>query len=385
MMMSNGIKRISDCGKYGYFMINCQAMNCRICGKPLSCVEIFNVSAYHCEYTPKPISLNKYATNLFFCNDCHHFQIHYLLSNDFYDNYIYDENITNNTTIWNYQEQLQLLESRANSKNLFLEIGCGIGNVLEIVKDRYTNVLGIEPSEEWCLLLEQKKIPYIKGYFKKELIAERKCDVFFSTQVFEHLENPLEVLKDIHAVCNDGAVGCIIVPDGQKLWEEKTYNGLISQHINYFSPLSLSLLAYKAGFLVDNCNIKYYNDDSVRNIVAILRKSKAADSFSAIANEFHVRLSRLPKNKKISAFGAGGKALFLLPVIEEFIELNCVYDSDTKKQNKFAPGCTKKIINPTRESILQNDIIILLGSRHDESIRDDLLNKYGYMGEIFYA
>lgn len=68
----------------------------------------------------------------------------------------------------------------SNIKNA-LDFGCGEGEVLPI-------------------LLERRDIScdrYDLFYFPKKIYKEKKYDLITSTEVFEHLQNPLEILKEL--------------------------------------------------------------------------------------------------------------------------------------------------------------------------------------------
>ena len=76
-----------------------------------------------------------------------------------------------------------------------LDIGCGTGNFLGIIKE-HNEVLGLEISEAYRACLEQKEIPYIIGDLEENLrsIPDSYFDLITLWDVFEHFDNPRKLL-----------------------------------------------------------------------------------------------------------------------------------------------------------------------------------------------
>lgn len=317
---------------------------------------------------------------LSYCFDCQHLQIPYILSWQHYD--AYDEPdlqyITKHLLGEDRKRQLALLEKYAPQKKLLIDIGCDTGDFLESAQRYFAEVVGIEPSVKSCEILKRKGIHHINAYFTRDLFIDNPIDAFYSSQVFEHLAEPLTVMKDIYAVCRDGAVGIIEVPDGQKIWEAKSFGYVVNEHINYFSPLSLTLLAARSGFSVECCNA--YDG---KNIEILLRKERQKNkNFTDRRDKIIVFIKSLPQNKRISAFGAGKNSHALMRLIEKHLSITNWYDNNPAVQGRYVVNCATKISAPNSERIRQDDIILLFNTRYDHAIVDELRTKYEYKGEI---
>jgi len=362
---------------------NCEAgyfneMECRICYNPMPYIEsIMCGISSGANFYSKPIDIESYKIPIYYCYDCTHMQIPYLIPEEIYNEYCYSGYVTNNYFSTERKRQIDFMCNVNKSRGLFIDIGCGEGSCLEIAKEKFDEVLGIEPSKVYGKILSDKRIPYITDYFSKELLGERRCDFFFSSQVFEHLTDPISVLKDIYSVCNDNGVGIIEVPNGELNWIEKDFTYIIPDHINYFSPQSLIKMANKAGFSVNYCNC--YDG---KNLEILLHKRVVINSFADMMQTIIKKLEDLPKNKEISFWGAGAKMFALLPLIEKHASIKNIYDNDPGKHNCYIPGCKTSIIKPSVESVNANDIIVLINTKYDQEIIDELREKYGYRGDI---
>jgi SAM-dependent methyltransferase len=335
-----------------------------------------NAGDYYAEYTPS----DEVSLDVFYCYNCQHGQISNKVFDGFYKDYDRPYLNFSFTTLQRgeHKRQLSLLEKYARTKGLLVDIGCDTGAFLEEGGLIFKEIIGIEPSTVACEILKGKSIPYINDYFSKEVFQGRCCDAFFCAQVFEHLSDPLQVLSDLHSVCNEGAVGIIEVPDGQRIWEEKDVPYLIMEHINYWSPASLMRLATKVGFHVQYCNT--YDG---KNIEILLKKPLVrTKTFSEKRDKLVAFISQLPKDKRISAWGAGVPACDSMAIIEKHIAVSNWYDINPGLHGKYGAGCKTRISKPDAKNIKGDDIILLFNTKYDDQIKDNLRNQYKYDGQI---
>jgi hypothetical protein len=93
-------------------------------------------------------------------------------------------------------------------------------------------------------------------------------------------------------------------------------------------------------------------------------------------------ISELPKNKTISAFGAGLNAKKLMLLIEKHIKIKNLYDNNPDVQGKYIAGCNTAIRAPDKMSVQKDDIILLFNTKFDREIQNELYNKYEFRGEV---
>ncbi len=100
-----------------------------------------------------------------------------------------------------------------NKNGLFLEVGCGNGLVLSILKKKgYTKCYGVDISKLFIHEAKQKKIPHVYSYDGVSLpFKDGYFDLISSFNVLEHTEDPSRYLKEqIKKVKKEGIiiVGC---------------------------------------------------------------------------------------------------------------------------------------------------------------------------------
>lgn len=135
-----------------------------------------------------------------------------------------------------------------------LDIGCGPGYVLDILRARGWNTTGLDPwggLAEWC-----------RKYFRLDVQANRietanlprdHYDLVFMSEVIEQLPDPVETLKLVreHLVPKTGVL-FLSCPNFDSMtfkeqgWDWSPINPF--GHIQYFTPVSLGSALKKAGF-----------------------------------------------------------------------------------------------------------------------------------------
>lgn len=135
-----------------------------------------------------------------------------------------------------------------------VDVGCGDGIFLLTAKNLGYAAMGIEPSKFQADFIKKIiKIPVISKPIEKISEKELHADIITMFHVLEHIKNPKRALNKIsHLLSNEGLL-VIEVPNfnsiGSKLQKGNWWlTG--SQHINQFTPKTLSNLLKKTGFKI---------------------------------------------------------------------------------------------------------------------------------------
>lgn len=103
--------------------------------------------------------------------------------------------------------------------SLILDVGCGNGNISRYLGSLGYETTGIDISEK---AIEKAKTlnpyPNVKFLLKNaEQLKEenRKFDAIICSEVLEHLENPLELLRAIKSILNFDGILIVTVPNGK--------------------------------------------------------------------------------------------------------------------------------------------------------------------------
>lgn len=128
-----------------------------------------------------------------------------------------------------------------------LEVGCGEGSLLHILKEHgVRHLVGLEPSQKNCQAVQEHwGIRAVQGALGEEIsgLAGETFDFIILEGVLEHLLSVQENLKQVLQYLAEGGKICFIVPDLAVFPEQNDFYQQFSvEHVNYFSMQSLTNL-----------------------------------------------------------------------------------------------------------------------------------------------
>ncbi|MDX2128596.1 MAG: class I SAM-dependent methyltransferase [Chloroherpetonaceae bacterium] len=189
-------------------------------------------------------------------------------------------------TRWFYDFVLQKLN--ANSK--ILEIGCGKGSFLNLLKKHNFNHLGIDFNNEavnHCLSMGLNA----STKSTSELFEmNQKYDFIFAFEVLEHIKNINEFFLNLKKILKLGGMFCFSVPnssnpiyfvdeylkisdflnpDSYKLYRIATSLNLPPHHFNYFNINNIKKIAEFYGFTLNYFEYQPYNVDLTDTLISL--------------------------------------------------------------------------------------------------------------------
>lgn len=130
-----------------------------------------------------------------------------------------------------------------------LEVGCGGCTILSQLKDQGFNVIGIDPSPIASRDGAKKGIVVINDFFPTSSYTD-KVDLIFHSDVLEHVQDPVNFLKDQKSFLNENGIIIISIPDCTESIQLGDLSMVIHQHLNYFDSESLKNVVENAGLKV---------------------------------------------------------------------------------------------------------------------------------------
>lgn len=316
----------------------------------------------------------------------------------FAENYLFEEkkikydtfyqNDQSKSHVFNKHMQLmyKILKSNFIKGSKLVEVGCGKGEFLSIVKrDKYFQYAGYD------LTYEGKDNRIFNRYLKDN---ERiKADVVILRHVLEHIYNPYQFLEKLKKIFTKTKI-FIEVPNYNWILKNNAFYDITYEHVNYFSPKSLGLMFsnkyYKKGlcfnhqyqYILSNLNYlskifkKNYNN---KNYWKFLDFYKIFPTVKFQINKFH-KLSLNYKNVYI--WGAATKGcMFLMHCLYEKKLLNKVknaVDINISKCNKYLPISKIKIITKNKFFKIvdkKSDLLIVSNPNYLIEIKKELEKK----------
>ncbi len=282
----------------------------------------------------------------------------------------YDEDYHNEQTNSEYYKNylmsiLKIIDAQ-NPKKI-IEIGCGKGYFLELLRGKKYDAIGFDPA------YEGKNNYIIKDYFS-EKYQFIKSDLIILRHTLEHIENPLDFLHMIAKANNHEGSIYIEVPLFDWIIKNNAFWDIYYEHCNYFNFKSLSSIfkVYKRDILFNEQY--FYVLAGLKNLKKNANGKKNA--FKKYSNLFKNSIEKYNKyinnNKNIIIWGAAAKGSTFANLLDRNKkQIKYFVDMNPKKQNKFIATSGHKIYSPEHIKKDKNIGLILVMNKNymDEIIK----------------
>jgi len=165
-----------------------------------------------------------------------------------------------------------LLIPPAREHGSVLDIGCGNGRFLGVMRALGWRVHGIEPDERSAELARQVSGAPIQAELYEQRFPQAQFDVITMNHVLEHLGDPDAALRRCFRLCAPGGLIGIVVPNwralGHRVFRRHWYALEPPRHVVMYEPPTLERTLERAGFRVERLGTT-----SVREWATAWRKS----------------------------------------------------------------------------------------------------------------
>jgi len=157
-------------------------------------------------------------------------------------------------TIWHkvdgqlHEEVLQKVHGRV------LDIGCGAGNLMDLLKRSGCDVYGIEPNPNSVMICNGRGVKKISSSLEAADFPNGLFDYVVMSHVIEHLPSPKRTLTEVRRILRPRGQVLIFCPNAdsylRRLFGKYWHGWHIPFHFHVFSRHTLARLAEEAGFIV---------------------------------------------------------------------------------------------------------------------------------------
>ncbi len=175
-----------------------------------------------------------------------------------------------------------------NKGDLIIDIGSNDGNLLSNFKNNY-RVLGVTPETIGKLAIA-KGIPTIINYFNTKIASlilkkHGKAKIITATNVFAHIDNIGEVIKNIKKILKKDGTFISESHYLMPLIKKKQYDTIYHEHLRYYSLTSLNFLFNKFNLEIFNAKKIKTHGGSIRVYTAFKGKKKPYPIVKSILKE----------------------------------------------------------------------------------------------------
>ena len=262
----------------------------------------------------------------------------------------------------------------------FLEVGCGQGEFLSVLKEFPVEVYGIEHKEELVKLARERGLQVERDFLGEggHMLKDGPFDVFLSFNFLEHQPDPNGMLEGIYDNLAEDGMGLITVPSFEYIMEHDGYYELIRDHLAYYTFDSLRILLEKNGFIV--LKEELINRDTLSVIVKKRKQpdvSKIAESYKEIPQQIQEFVEQaIRKEKKVAIWGASHQGFTLASTADLGKKVSYIIDSAPFKQGRYAPASHIPIVSPGEAQENPADIIIIMAPGYTKEIAGVIREKF---------
>ena len=330
------------------------------------------------------------------CINCKHLQLQYLVNPKIlFTDYMYVSG-TSPVLVKHFENYFQKIKKSLKldkKKDKILDIACNDGTFLNFFKkDKFKNVVGIEPAINLKNLNKEKKIDINTDFFnyKNSFHFKKKYKEFkviTANNVFAHVPDLKNFALGVKNILASDGLFIFEVSYLKNVLEKLTFDTIYHEHMSYHSlrPLlkffksidlevvDFDLVQAQGGSIRvyvghKNSNI---NEAKIKKQIKIEKKfglfstKKYLEYFKKIEsqkNKIKILIKKnMDNNKLFVGYGAPAKVTTFCYFFElGKKEINYIVDDNDLKQGKYTPGKNIKIINFNDLKYCDFDFIIIL-------------------------
>ncbi len=261
-----------------------------------------------------------------------------------------------------------------------LELGCGRGEYLSIMKRQGVKAFGLEysrPAVEYC---RSFGLRVERGYLStgSKSIKHSPFDAFYIMNFLEHFPDPKSSLESMRDNLRDGGIGLIEVPNFDMIVKKQLFSEFIKDHLLYFTKDTLDIALKLSGFEVLESKVIWH--DYIISAVVRKREHPALESFYGSLQNIRKELSAfLGKYKKgtIAVWGASHQALAVMALAELKGKICYVVDSAPFKQGKYTTATHIPIVSPDLLDLRPVNAIIIMAASYSDEVARIIKKKHG--------
>ncbi len=300
-----------------------------------------------------------------------------------------------------------LIETYCLEGRHFLEVGCGRGEFLGVLKEFPVKIYGMEHQQKLAEearkagLLVWQEFPdtpdQVFGRFSKlEADLPKSFDVFLSFNFLEHQPEPDVMLRAIWNNLSEDGMGLVTVPALEYILEQGSYYELLRDHIAYYSFGTLKNLMERNGFTVLEEQI--INRDTIEAVVKknpgwkegteefsekMISTDSLTEGYRVTNQEMEELLDRLEKKgKSLAVWGASHQGFTLAATTRLGAAARYMIDSAPFKQGRYAPASHLPITAPEHFFEEPVDAVLIAAPGYSDEIAGTIRERFVGQVEI---
>jgi SAM-dependent methyltransferase len=257
-----------------------------------------------------------------------------------------------------------------------IEVGCGKGYFLELLRGMGYQVTGVDPA------YEGDKDYVIKALFTPDLGLT--ADGVVLRHLLEHVEDPVAFLANI-ADSNQGGKVYIEVPCMDWIIDRRAWFDVFYEHVNYFRLEDLKRLfgtVYESGHMANGQFIYIVADLGSLRVPTSREVTRIdlPDDFSS-SIERAVQIIQATPGQRFAIWGGASKGvIYSLFLQRAGVDVDMLVDINPAKQGQYLPLSGLRVSSPQEamDQLPEGSHLFVMNSNYLEEIRQATGGRYTY-------
>jgi SAM-dependent methyltransferase len=318
----------------------------------------------------------------------------------YYNEYTYSVQSSNFAMEFMKKLSRKIKDNYFNNQKTYkvLEIGSGSGEQLLEFKNLGFEVIGFEPSQKLSEFANNNLILTLNEFFDENSLMKlpsnfEKVDLVISSYTFDHIPNPVDILKNVRQILNDNGKLVLEIHDLDLIVKRNEYCLFEHEHYIYLNERTLTYLLNILGFNVLTFNLLYEKEKRGNSLLVVAEKvdniqinnlniDTEYENLNKLSDNVFTSISKLEqfletnKDKKIVAYGAGGRGIMTLSALKNSSLIKFIVDKNPKGDDIFSPKTHIPVYNISKLNEYKPDIIIIFSFGYFNEIVNELEIEY---------
>jgi len=368
--------------------------SCRSCGSAaLQVVADFGAQPLAGAYPLVPDSrepAKRYPLDLTQCTSCGLLQVTNLppIEEVFHADYRYSSS-TVPDLVRHFDGYADYLQSRLPAHGRILEFGCNDGVLLERLRERGFDVVGVDASDNVAQIARGKGLDVRTGFLTAGFVGEQGLESAFDavtcSNVFAHIDDIRGATAAVRRLLRPGGHFFVEVHDGDILAREAQFDTIYHEHLTYFTEATLRDFAAREGFAFVECPRTPMHGGALRFSCRLASDGQGevpsapelvdGNEFAEALDRCRADLSRLhDAHGALHGYGAAGRSQMFINMTGESGRFAVVYDDSPFRQDRFIVGTDVPIRPYSGE---QGNCCVILAWNYAPTIAERIKGSFG--------
>jgi 2-polyprenyl-3-methyl-5-hydroxy-6-metoxy-1,4-benzoquinol methylase len=168
------------------------------------------------------------------------------------------------------QDRLRLLRPLVNPGDVLVDVGCGAGELVFLLRRRGIEASGLEPGREYSeFAREALALPVRTATVETASVVPASVDVATMFHALEHVANPLGVVRTVRGWLKPGGLLVVEVPNIDSIVQAPAHRFHYA-HLHHFSGATLAALGEAAGLR----HVSTQFSDDGGNVTGVFRREQ---------------------------------------------------------------------------------------------------------------